>query len=143
MKKKRCIKITGWIIGIIVAALLVLHIIDVYQYPERVAKMLNINKPPQSLHVIECNSSFVPTDVVITCSVEIDPAEFQEFLRGYQFTASTIKDTSNTAVITKTGPEFDVTAEYTAHPAEFKYGGHVKVIADAQRRRAIIDLYIE
>ena len=38
---------------------------------------------------------------------------------------------------------FNMAAEYVVRPEEFEYGGHVMIVTDAQRSRAIVDLYVE
>ncbi len=136
-------KILVLLCGIVVVALLVIKVIDVKQRPKRVASILNIPSLPTSVRVIDCEDAFIPTDVVVTCSIELNPKDFPSLLRGYKFVETPTKETSHTAVPTKVGPEFPVTTEFTAEPKEFKYGGHVKVFADQERNRAVIDLYIE
>lgn len=124
-------------------ALMAIKVIDVIQRPKRVASILNISSLPTSARIIDCKDAFIPTDVVVTCSIELDPKEFPNLLRGYKFIETPTKDTSHTAISTKVGPEFPVTTEFTADPKEFKHGGHVKIFADQERKRAVIDLYIE
>lgn len=125
------------------AAIAIAKVIDIYERPKRVASILNIPALPPSTRVVDCNAAFIPTDVVDTCSIEIDPKDFPTLLRGYQFSESPTKETSHSAVFTKVGPEFPLAAEFTAVPKEFKHGGHVKVFADREQKRVVIDLYIE
>ena len=141
--KRRWKKILAWIGGIVVVALVVIEIIDIQRRPKRVASILNIPSLPTSARVIDCKDDLIPTDVVVTCSIEMDPKDFPNLLRGYKFIETQIKETSHTAVRTKVGPEFPVTSEFTAEPKEFKHGGHVKVFADRERKLAVIDLFIE
>ncbi|TSK04681.1 MAG: hypothetical protein FPO08_19245 [Geobacter sp.] len=117
--------------------------IDIQQRPKRVASILNITSLPASTRIIDCKDSFIPTDVVVTCSVEVNPRDFPNLLRGYKFVETPTNETSHTAVWTKVGPEFPVTTEFTAEPKEFKHGGSVKIFSDQERKRAVIDLYIE
>jgi hypothetical protein len=120
------------------SAVLVSHLGD----PKRVAFMLNIPSTPKSLSVSECESG-PPTDVVITCAIEIDPTEFSLLLKGYTFSKSPSSDSSYALGVPKLGPEFTVANEYLAKPSSFKHGGSVRVFADAANRRAVVDLYIE
>jgi len=136
-------KILLWSGSIVVVALVVIKAIDVKQRPKRAASILNIPSLPTSARVIDCKDAFIPTDVVVTCSIELDPKEFPNLLRGYKFVETPTKATSHTAVSTKVGTEFPVTAEFTAEPKEFKHGDHVKIFTDLERKRAVIDLYIE
>ena len=141
--KRKWMKILAYIGGVVVVALVVVKIIDVKERPKRVASMLNIPALPASARVIDCKDTFIPTDVVVTCSVELNPKDFPNLLRGYKFIETPTKETSHTAVSTKVGPEFPVTTEFTPKPKEFKHGGHLKVFADQERKRVVIDLYIE
>lgn len=124
-------------------ALVVIKVIDVKQRPKRVASILNIPSLPTSVQVNDCKDALIPTDVVVTCSIELNAKDFPSLLRGYKFVETPTIETSHTAVPTKVGPEFPVTAEFTAEPKEFKHGGSVKIFADQERKRAVIDLYIE
>lgn len=130
------------IVGIFVVAYLTIKAIDKYHSPDRVAYILNIPAPPKTLHVFECESGPI-TDIVITCAIEINPEEFPLLLKGYSYTQSPIEGTSYTAGNTKLGPEFPVSEEYIARPASFKDGGQVTILTDKEKKRAIVDLYIE
>ena len=141
--KQKMMKIFAWIGSIVVIVLVVIKAIDIQQRPKRVASILNISSLPTSAKVIDCKDAFIPTDVVVTCSIELDPKDFPYLLRGYKFIETPTKETSHTVVLTKVGPEFPVTTEFTAEPKEFKHGGHVKIFADQEQKRAVIDLYIE
>ena len=143
MKKQKWMKILAWVGGIIVVALVVMKAIDIKERPKRVASILNIPSLPTSVRIIDCKDAFIPTDVVVTCSVEVNPKDFPNLLGGYQFKESPATGTSHSAVFTKVGPEFPVTTEFIAEPKEFKHGGNVKVFADRERKRVVIDLYIE
>ena len=111
--------------------------------PRQLAAVLNLRAPPRSLRVVAC-AEWGVTDALMTCSVEVAPEEFPALLRGYAFEAAPVKATSHAVGGgPRVGPVFDVVRAYTAHPAEFKRGGHVQVFADAAGRRAIVDLYEE
>ena len=115
---------------------------DHLRNPGRVAYMLNISAPPQSLKVSACESG--PwTDVVITCSIEINPVEFPLLLKGYSFSEASSNESSYALDLPKLGPEFTVASDYSVWPTSFKNGGSVRVFADAESRRAIVDLFIE
>jgi len=118
---KRWKKIIAWISVIFVIAIVVIKIIDIQGRPKRVASILNIPSLPTSARVIDCKDALIPTDVVVTCSIELEPKEFPNLLRGYKFVETPTKETSHTAVSTKVGPEFPVTTEFTAEPKEFKH----------------------
>ena len=121
-----------------------LEVADSFGNPGRVAYMLSIPSPPDSLRVSACESG--PwTDVVITCAIEISPNEFPLLLRGYAFSKAESNQSSHSLGdgIPKIGPEFTVATEYSVEPASFKNGGMVRVFADAEYRHAIVDLYIE
>lgn len=124
-------------------ALAVVKVIDINQRPKRVASILNIPFLPPSARVVDCKAAFIPTDVVDTCSIEIDPKDFPNLLRGYKFKEVSTTETSHSAVFTKVGPEFTVATEFIAEPKEFKHGGNVKVFTDRERKLVVIDLYIE
>jgi len=131
------------ITGLVLMAGIGLWTYDWYRQPSVVAEILNIPSAPKSLRVVACKSPFT-TDVLTTCSIEITPSEFSALLLGYKFTRSPINETSYTlAAVPKVGPEFPVTVQYRVQPVSFKYGGSVTVFANAERDRAIVDLYIE
>jgi hypothetical protein len=128
--------------GVLLLGISVLWATDGPRNPRRVAYMLNISLPPQSLRVFACESG--PwTDVAITCSIEISPAEFPLLLKGYSFSEVPSNESSYALDLPKLGPEFTVASEYSVWPAAFKNGGSVRVFADAESRRAIVDLFIE
>jgi hypothetical protein len=130
------------IVGIFAVAYFVIKAVDKYHDPKRVAYMLNIPAPPKTLHIFECESGPI-TDIAITCAIKIDPREFPLLLKGYTYTQSPIEGTSYAVGNTKVGPEFPVSEEYIARPATFKDGGAVTILADKEKKRAIVDLYIE
>lgn len=120
-----------------------IHAYDLYRRPVTVAEILKIPSPPSTMRVVACKSPFV-TDVVITCSVEIDPRQFEDLLAGYKFNHATVSQTSHTvAAGTRVGPEFQVSDQWQVRPKEFTDGGSVTVSSDMKRTRAIVDLYIE
>lgn len=115
---------------------------DKYNQPAMVASILQIQQPPPSLKVQECESPFT-TDVLTTCAIRITPSEFPLLLKGYSFQENTVKDSSYSLVGPKVGQEFEVTTEFIVEPKGFKYGGYVRVLTNKQRDQAIVDLYIE
>lgn len=141
--KRNWKRILIWIGSLLLVAFAVVKIIDIKERPKRVASILNIPVLPNSLRVVDCKAAFIPTDVVDTCSIEIDPKDFPNLLNGYNFKEISTKETSHSSVFTKVGPEFPVATEFIAEPKEFKHGGNVKVFTDRERKRAVIDLYIE
>lgn len=130
------------VVGVVIVALVALEVIDKYKNPERVAYILNISAPPGSLHVLECESGPI-TDIIITCAIEIDPREFPLLLTGYPFSQSPLERSSHSVGLPKIGPDFPVKVEYSVQPTTFEHGGFVRVFADEDRRRAVVDLYRE
>lgn len=55
-----------------------------HQGPDRLAFILNISQIPPSVRNLDCNAN-ATTDVIVTCSFEIDPREFDKVLSGWQF----------------------------------------------------------
>jgi len=53
--------------------------------PDRLAFILNIPQIPPSVRSLDCNAS-ATTDVIVTCSFEIDPRDYDKVLAGWQFT---------------------------------------------------------
>ena len=128
--------------AVFAVSFMILRLMDIYQNPGRVAYILNIAEPPKSMRVIECESGPI-TDVVITCAIEIDPHEFSLLLDGYHYSRSPAAATSYTVGIERVGSEFPVSDEYVVRPSSFKDGGSVSIFADKEKRRAVVDLYIE
>ncbi|MBB4172023.1 hypothetical protein [Rhizobium sp. BK538] len=65
--------------------MLVLNYWDRTKDPDRLAFVLNISQIPSSVRNLNCNAS-ATTDVIVTCSFEIDPRDFDKVLSGWQFT---------------------------------------------------------
>lgn len=141
-RRRRALALAVAAIGAVVIGGAVLSIVDHVGDPRSVAWMLNIPAPPQSLRVFDCESGPL-TDVVITCAVQIDPREFPLLLKGYAFSSEPSKETNYSLGAPKIGPDFDVETEYKVEPTSFKDGGSVRVFVDADKRHAIVDLYIE
>ena len=141
--KRNIWKILAWVGFLSIVILIVIRQIDIRHHPKRVASILNIPSLPASVRVIDCKAAFIPTDVVDTCSIEVATGDFSKLLIGYNYSELQTKSTSHTAVFTKVGPEFPIATEFIAEPKEFKHGGSVKVFTDKERKRAVIDLYIE
>lgn len=129
-------------LGLVVAIVVTLKAIEIHGNPDRVAYILNIASLPKSLRVLECESG-PPTDIVITCAIEIEPQDFPLLLKGYQFSKLRYEGTSYALDVPKVGAEFPVAIEYCVRPVAFKDGGSVKVFVDKENKHAVIDLYIE
>ena len=110
--------------------------------PNLVANILEIEAPPKSLEVIDCESPFA-TDVLTTCAIRMEPEEFEKLLVGYQFKHTLVKHSSHSVGSVSVGPEFEVTNQYIVFPKEFTQGGTVCVYANKNKDQAIVDLYIE
>ncbi|MBZ9789976.1 hypothetical protein K9B32_07510 [Rhizobium sp. 3T7] len=53
--------------------------------PDRLAFILNIPQIPPSVRNLDCNAN-ATTDVIVSCSFEIEPREYDKVLVGWQFT---------------------------------------------------------
>lgn len=53
--------------------------------PDRLAFILNISQIPPSVRNLDCNADAI-TDVIVTCSFEIEPRDYDKVLAGWQFT---------------------------------------------------------
>jgi hypothetical protein len=143
MTLKRSAKILSTVIGVIVIATIIVRVIDAHERPKNIAMLLNISSPPKSMKVVDCSSAWVPTDVVVVCAIEIDPKEFHSLLKGYEFTQTQAGGTSHTEISEKVGRDFSVAFYYVAKPDSFKHGGQITIIADKEKRNAVIDYYEE
>lgn len=131
----------GIFIGIITLVFFSFWIYDWYHRPEKIASILNIDSPPNSIHSIRCKSYFT-SDVITECAFQVDPNEFNTLLVGYNFQKK--KRSANSLVITNIIKEsFSVAYEFFAEPEEFKYGGYIKVYSNTKHSKVIIELYIE
>lgn len=105
---------------------------------------LAIRPLPQRVQTLECES-YGFTDVLATCAFTIDPVGFPALLRGRTFNEVPCdgRDSWTFTGGPRVGPQFPLSACYTAEPPDFEHGGFVRVATDAGRTRVITDLYIE
>ncbi|MCW9706980.1 hypothetical protein [Fodinibius salsisoli] len=135
-------KILG--LGLFLLLVSFLFIYDSFRGQERIASMLDIKMSPASLRVVDCESPFA-TDVLVTCAIEVDSVDFTMLLEGYSYKKRAISASSYSVVGPNIGKEFEVTEEFSVEPdnRKFKNGGRVQIFTDKQKKRAIIDYYIE
>ena len=131
---------------VVVACLVVISVAGIWVYdamnrPYVVASWLNLKNPPESLSVVDCKDSGLLTDVDANCLIAIDPEHFPELLQGYDYHHYAAVD-SQVSLATGTR-QFALAHVYSATPETFAHGGAVTIYANAQRDRAIINLYVE
>lgn len=107
----------------------------------QIQSILKTREWPSSAHNLQCEDTGW-TDTIVTCYVEIAPDDFHLLLVGWPFARGPAAFRTHTRW-RDLGYEFEAVAEYKVYPKEFVHGGWVKVFADAERRRAIIDYYVE
>ncbi|MBA3035125.1 MAG: hypothetical protein FP814_01395 [Desulfobacterium sp.] len=140
---KRSSKILIVALGVIIITIVIVKVIDDHEAPNNIAKLLNISPTPKSLRLLDCSSVWVPTDVVVICAIEIDPKDFPRLLEGYEFIQVQADGTNYSNIPDKVGKDFPVAYNYVAYPKNFKDGGQITIIADQDKRLAIIDYYEE
>lgn len=127
----------GWI------GIQVLNHRDRLKDPARVAFILNIAELPLSVRNIACSATAI-TDLIVTCAFEVDPAEFDKLLTGWQFDKRDVAGKSSRfATDAPVGPEFDVSVEYRIEPAIFKNGGQVNLVSNQNRSLVVANRYEE
>lgn len=111
---------------------------------QMVASLLRLQSVPTSVRNVECESWGI-TDVLTTCTFEIDPADFPALLKGWQLKRTHDGGGSYSfANGPKVGPEFPVAVAFTViNPPAFPNGGSVILVADGSRSRAQVDYYEE
>ena len=118
---------------------------DLYQRPRKVADLLHLTTLPLSVDVVACDSPWVLTDVLLTCAVTLDAAQFPLLLKGYSYKTTLYSASSREVAVAVPGigPEFRVARIYTATPSSFTNGGAVTIYVNAAQTVALLDLYIE
>jgi len=140
---RKYIRLIGATCGLVLGTFIVITAIDVNGDLDRVAYILNIPSAPKSLRVESCESPNIWTDIVISCSIELEAHDFTKLLVGYNYTKSNINGTSYSVIHEEIGSEFPVITKYAAYPASFEHGGSVEIFTNREKTRAIIELYIE
>ncbi|MGC6331487.1 hypothetical protein [Rhizorhabdus sp. FW153] len=122
-----------------------------------IATMLNVEKLPQSISVVDC-ASFGVTDVLERCSFQISADDFPKLLSGYEFQVNQNCDVGKNGFCVNTadagtahdyccgpklGDNFDIATTYIATPRDAPHGGSLTILTDTEKRRVMIDLYIE
>ncbi|MGH2960534.1 MAG: hypothetical protein ACRDKE_13080, partial [Solirubrobacterales bacterium] len=106
--------------------------------------ILNVWWLPGSARVLHCESPFT-TDMLVSCYIEIDPADFTGLLSGRAFVSGStqgwIHEYPRRAAL---GEDFEIADSFAYDLRdETEFGGLVLVVADRQRHRAVVHLYIE
>ena len=125
---------------VIVAA--IIWVVDIYNRPNMIAKILKIEKPPKSMKVHGCSYPFT-SDILTTCAISIDSKEFEMLIAGYEYKKIKVNGSSFKFVGPKVGQEFEADVMYSVEPKEYAHGGFVRVIVNRERNYALIDDYIE
>ncbi|KQO75106.1 hypothetical protein [Rhizobium sp. Leaf262] len=104
----------GWI------GIQVLNHRDRLKDPARLAFILNIAELPLSVGNIACSATEI-TDLIVTCTFEVDLVELDKLLNGWQFDKRNVAgNSSHFPTDAPVGPEFDVSVEYRIESAIFK-----------------------
>ena len=104
---------------------------------------LNIGRLPDTVKVLGCDGPTFSTDILNTCSLSFPTGDLPILLSGYHYKRYSETGTSHSVVSTRVGPTFQVVEVYSVSPDRFKNGGEVQVFVNAEKTRAIVDLYIE
>jgi hypothetical protein len=109
-----------------------------------VTSLLRLKSMPSSVRNAECGSWGI-TDVLTTCTFEIDPTDFPALMNGWQFKRTRDGGGSYSfANGSKVGTEFPVAVAFTViDPPAFPHGGSVILVANRSRSRAQVDYYEE
>ncbi len=109
----------------------------------QVAGALGLKTAPPSLDGVQCKD-WGFTDVLVTCSFRLDARDFRTLLRGLHWkTQSAIGGSYRYGSGPHVGREFPVATEFDATPRDAPPGGLVRLVTDASRTHAQVDLYIE
>jgi len=113
------------------------------QPSQMIARLLKLDRAPPSMTNAVCESWGV-TDVLSTCSFEVDPEEFATLLTGWPFNENAASGGSHSYLGgPRVGREFPVATEYSVSPDEFEHGGRVSIIANDERSLVQLDYYEE
>ena len=100
---------------------------------------------PRSITAVTC-TGWGWTDVLARCAFELEAQDFPALLGGHAFVEYPCMGRTNHDAAgggPDVGPTYPASACYRAEPPDFKHGGHVLIVANATRTRAILDLYVE
>jgi len=110
---------------------------------QMIARLLRLDRAPSSVANAACESWGV-TDVLTTCSFEVDPAEFASLLTGWPFKEQAASGGSYSySGGPRIGQEFAVATEYSVLPQQFEHGGRISVVANKERSLVQVDYYEE
>ncbi|EPE95883.1 hypothetical protein RGCCGE502_23575 [Rhizobium grahamii CCGE 502] len=135
-------------VGVAIAALATLLVLEFAQsisgrrVPRLVERILSLEFVPASLRNAECRSG-ATTDVIATCVFEISQSDFPVLLRGRAFNKEVVSGTNHDFAAYAIGQAFSASARYLVQPAEFKHGGYVSLVANAERTRVQVEIYQE
>ena len=130
--------------GLALTGVLAWTAFDRYDDRRVAASVLNIDSLPGSVQDVECES-WGWTDVLTTCAFEVAPRDFGQLLAGrpFEVLAPCRLTAHEFGGGPEVGPDFQAATCLEARPEAFAHGGHVRLAADEQRRRALIDIYVE
>ncbi len=109
-----------------------------------VRRLLRLEQLPASLAGADCESWSL-SDVLTTCTFELDPQDFPKLLTGWPFRRISAEGGSYSfSEGPRLGREFAVDVAFAVNdPPEFPNGGRVALVADARRARVQLDYYVE
>lgn len=104
---------------------------------------LGLEEMPASVRDVRCKR-WGATDALTTCSLKLETQDFTQLLAGRQWTRNAAAGGSyGYGSGPRVGAEFPVAAVYEAVPNNAPNGGVVRLVADATRTQAQVDLYVE
>lgn len=121
------------------------------------ADILQIEHLPQSAENVDC-TDYGFTDLLVRCSLKIEPADFPKLLTGYEFQTEKACGSTETTLCVgtagsgmsheyccgpNTGENFRIDTIRTATPKNAPHGGLITVLNDAEEKRVMVALYIE
>ena len=127
----------------IAIAILLANLFSEPSAEQRIGSLLRLENVPSSLANAECES-WGMTDVLATCSFELEPEQFSNLLTGWDFRQTPASGSSyEFSSGPKVGREFPIAVEFSASPSEFEHGGRISIVADVERSRVQLDYYEE
>ena len=105
---------------------------------------LNIEKLPDSVEIIGCES-WGFSDVLAACQIELSPDDFDKLLKGWPHSSSPARGSTFTGSRPDVGERFDYSTVYNLQLDRklAPYGGYLHIETDEERKKALIEIYIE
>jgi hypothetical protein len=130
----------------IASALAVLGVVG-HWWLERqtVGYVFGLDSVPWSVSAADCESLGY-TDMLLTCSFEIDPSDFPRLLASERYELDPVPGYERVhefPMSADLGPNFEVTLHYSAVPKGVAHGGAIEVFADRDKRHVLAHIYIE